>query len=803
MLLSINWLKEFVAFDIPAAAIADRLTMAGLEVDAIIPVGTEWDRVTVGEILQINRHPNADKLSLVKVQAGDRTYSVVCGAPNIREGQKIPLALEGANLPNGVVIKKSKIRGEPSEGMICSETELALGTDTSGILVLPADAPHGNALADYLNLRDTILDVSITPNRSDCLSVIGLAREIAAIFNAPLRLPEHSLIESGDAIEKTVSVTIQAPDHCPRYTARLIRNVKIQPSPLWMQRRLINCGIRAINNIVDVTNYVLLEWGQPLHAFDLRYIQGNKIIVATARPGETFVTLDEIERKLPDNSLMICDEKRAVAIGGIMGGLNSGVLDDTTSVLLESAYFTPSSINRTSRSLNLKTEASLRFEKGIDINGVVPSLNRAAALMAELSGGAVASGYIDAYPSPLPESRPISVSVSRTNRIAGTQLSGPDMTDILHRLQFIVSESGTDELAVAAPSFRYDIAESIDVVEEIARINGYEHIPVTAPAASIACAPLNQALADTGLARSIMVAAGFSEVINYSFISPEMISSLGLTADDPRMNAVVIRNPLSSAQSVLRTTLLPGLLTNLKENISNAATTIKLFELGRVFIADPAGRQPRETRMLAAVLAGLRYGQQCFLPQTPVDFFDIKGAAFNLLSQLHIEPDRMITDAREPYLHPAKMLTLYMGDDRIGAFGEMHPDVLESFDIRDQVYILELDFDLLTSYAKEYLRYQLFSRHPAVFRDIALIVDENVSAGKIYDAMRSFNNKLITDIAVFDIFRGGTLPPGTKSLAFRIKFQAPERTLTDAEVNKIHDRLISFIAKETGAQLRQ
>jgi len=803
MLLSINWLKEFVALDVPAATIADRLTMAGLEVDAIIPVGSAWDRVTVGEILQINRHPNADKLSLVKVQAGDQRYSVVCGAPNIREGQKIPLALEGAHLPNGVVIKKSKIRGEPSEGMICSETELALGNDTGGILVLPTEAPHGTALADYLNLRDTILDVSITPNRADCLSVIGLAREVAAIFNVPLKLPVHPVNESGDCIDRSVSVTIQAPAHCPRYTARLVRNVNIKPSPLWMQRRLTSCGIRAINNIVDVTNYVLLEWGQPLHAFDLRYIRGNTIIVATARPGETFVTLDEIERSLPDNALMICDGERAVAIGGIMGGLNSGVLDDTTSVLLESAYFTPSSINRTSRSLNLKTEASLRFEKGIDINGVVPALNRAAALMAELSDGAVATGSIDAYPGRLPEPRPITVSVSKTNRIAGTRLSRGEMTGILRRLQFGVSESGPDGLSVVAPSFRYDIAESIDIVEEIARISGYEYIPVTAPAASVACTPANQMLADTGIARTAMMASGFSEVINYSFISPDMISSLRLATDDPRMTPVVIRNPLSSAQSVLRTTLLPGLLANLKENISNAAASIKLFELGKIFLSDPAGQQPREPRMLAAVLAGLRYDQHCFLPQAPVDFFDIKGAVCSLLKQLHIEPDRLVTDAREPYLHPAKMLTLYMGEACIGSLGEIHPEVLEAFDIRDQVYMFELDFDLLTSYAKEHMRYKPFSRHPAVFRDVALIVDENVPAGKIYSTVLSFNNKLITDIAVFDIFRGGALPPGTKSLAFRIKFQSPERTLTDAEVNKIHDRLISCISKETGAQLRQ
>jgi phenylalanyl-tRNA synthetase beta chain len=518
--------------------------------------------------------------------------------------------------------------------------------------------------------------------------------------------------------------------------------------------------------------------------------------------GAAFVTLDEIERQLPDGSLMICDNRRPVAIGGIMGGLNSGVLEDTTSVLLESAYFTPASINRTSRSLNLKTEASQRFEKGIDINGVIPSLHRAASLMAELSGGTVAQGCIDAYPRPLPGPRPLPVSISKINKIAGTRLSQSDMTGILRRLQFTVNETGTDMLSVAAPSFRYDIAEPVDIVEEIVRISGYDDIPVTAPSAAVACAPVSQALSCSGVARAAMIAAGFSEVINYSFTAPEMIGALRLAPEDPRAAPVLIRNPLSSAQSVLRTTLLPGLLENLRENIANAATSIKLFELGRVFTIEPGRQQPRETRMLAAAIAGLRYGQQCFLPQTPVDFFDIKAALFSLLRSLHITPERLITDARQPYLHPSKMLTLHMGESCIGSIGEMHPGVLEALALREQVFVFELDFDLLTSYANPKVQFRPFSRQPAVFRDIALIVDENIPAGKIYDTVLSFDNKLITDIAVFDVFRGGSLPPGTKSLAFRIKFQSPERTLTDAEVNKIHDRLVSCITRETGAQLR-
>ncbi len=399
MYLSINWLRDFLPQEIPVQDLADRLTMSGIEVEEIIRTGSEWDNVVVGEILEITRHPNAEKLQLAKVKTGEKILPIVCGAPNIAVGQHIALAVEGAQLPGGMSIKKSKIRGEVSEGMICSEPELGLGEDHSGILVLPSDAPIGMPLAQHLKLSDTILNLGITPNRADCLSVIGLAREIAAIFNIPLQLPQYCCEETGDRIETRVAVEIADADVCPRYTARLVTGLTVKPSPLWMQRRLVNCGIRAINNLVDITNYILLEWGQPLHAFDFSFIQDGKIIVRKAARGEKFSTLDAIERELPDDALMICDGRRAVAIAGIMGGENSGILPTTETVLIESAYFTPRSIARTSRALNLKTEASLRFEKGIDINGVLPSLHRAAQLMAELGCGKIAKGCIDAYPA--------------------------------------------------------------------------------------------------------------------------------------------------------------------------------------------------------------------------------------------------------------------------------------------------------------------------------------------------------------------------------------------------------------------
>lgn len=803
MRVSLNWIREFLPLDDTPEHIAERLTMAGLEVEEIIRLGAELDNVVVAEILEISRHPNADKLSLAKLRAGQRMFSVVCGAPNIREGQKVPLALEGARLPCGVTIKKAKIRGQSSEGMICSETELALGTDTSGIMVLPADAPSGAALSDYLQLRDTVLDISVTPNRADCLSVLGIARELAALYDLQCREPALTLSESGSPTSRQVAVHIEAPDHCPRYAARIIRNVSIVPSPLWMQRRLIACGVRAINAIVDVTNYIMLERGQPLHAFDLAQIADNRIVVRLSRPDEHFVTLDEIDRLLPEQSLLICDGSRPVAIAGIMGGINSGVSDLTTDVLLESAYFTPASINRTSRLLNLKTEASLRFEKGIDINGVVPSLNRAASLMAQIAGGSVASGCVDGYVREVHPPRPIRLNVSKANRIAGTALSPADIRALATRLHCAAEISGGDTLVVTPPSFRYDLTEPIDIIEEIARVHGYDHIPVTMPAVSVSCAAQDAARTAAHTARDALTGAGFSEIITYSFTAPDAITGLGFAPEDIRSAPLAIRNPLSAAQSVMRTTLVPGILQSIRDNFNNGAASLRFFELGKVFLSDSKAAQPRETMMLCAAVAGLRHPLSCHAPQVPADLYDIKGALTTMCRRLHAGPLRMVSAANEPYLHPANSLTLCIAELRIGAMGRLHPGIAERYGFEQPVYIFELDFDALSAYARQEIRYAAFSRQPPVFRDIALTVDEQMPVAVLHEAIEAFSTPLITECVVFDIFRGGALPQGSKSVAFRLRFQSPDRTLTDAEVNVVHERLIRFVTQRTGARLRQ
>lgn len=801
MYLSINWLRDFIPQDIPVSDLAHRLTMAGLEVEEILSCGSEWDNVVVGEILEISRHPNAEKLQLAKVRAGESVLPIVCGAPNIAVGQRIPLALEGAKLPCGMAIKKSKIRGEISHGMICSEPELGLGDDHSGILVLSPEAPVGIPLAAHLGLADTVLNIGITPNRADCLCVVGLAREIAAIFDLPMELPQYRLDETGDPIEQSIAVDIRDPDLCPRYSARLVTGLAVKPSPVWLQRRLVNCGIRAINNLVDITNYILLEWGQPLHAFDHAFIRDKKIIISRAARGETFTTLDEIQRTLPDDALMIRDGRRAVALAGIMGGENSGIQPATTDVLIESAYFTPRAIGRTSRTLNLKTEASLRFEKGIDMRGVLPSLDRAAQLMAELGGGAIARGRIDAYPAPLAAPRPIRLSIKKAATVTGLPLAQGPTAELLKRLHIATESPDADTLLATAPSFRYDINEPIDLIEEIARITGYDSIPVTTPRAALSANPENRGLKLAGLLRDFFISRGYFEAINFSFCAPEHIAALGFPPDDSRSTPVAIMNPLAASQSVMRTCLVPSLLQNLMENTNHKAGRIKLFELSRVFLPH-GGPQPRETRRLAGVIAGLRQGEGWNLSRDQVDFFDIKAAVEGLLEVLHIHNAALTAPGREPYLHPAKSLAVTAGPGCIGSLGEVHPDALEAFDIKTPAFCFELDVEQLAECWTDGITFQPFSRQPSITRDLALIVDDAMPAARILDAIAGFANKLITDITVFDFFRGGAVAPGKKSLAFRLKFQSNDRTLTDIEVNKIHDRLVAHVARETGADLR-
>lgn len=803
MYLSINWLKDFIQYDLSPEALAEKLIMAGIEVEQISHSGAEWNNIVVGEIIDIKPHPQADKLSLTRMLAGDRTYPVVCGASNIAIGQKVPLALEGASLPGGIKIKETKIRGELSQGMLCSEQELALSQDASGIMILPPDKKSGEAFAQALGLSDTILDLSITPNRPDCLSVIGMAREIAAILDLPFIKPEIIVQENGESLESLTRVEIIDPDLCPRYTARIIANITIGPSPLWLRRRLETSGIRSINNAVDVTNYVLLEWGQPLHAFDFDLLAGHRIMVKKASAQERFVTLDGTERTLNPEALMICDGERPVALGGIMGGQNSEVHAETRRIFLESAYFLPASIRRTSRAINLKTEASLRFEKGVDIDGIIPSLNRAASLIAQLCRGTVARGIADCCPQALPASPPITLSTEKTRKIIGTSLADEEISRLLKRLQMSVHNAGPHELQVIPPSFRVDIHESIDLVEEVARLNGYDQIPLTYPRTQISAKPASVTQRLSAFVREVMVSRGFYEVINYSFTDPALLSRLNLPEHDQRRKAVTILNPLSEEQSTLRTSLLPSLLVNLADNLRHKNTIIKLFEISTVFFADPSIAVPLEKKRFSGLMSGFRFDENWDLPRNKLDFFDIKGCVETLRDALSLSAVRFMRENHEPFMHPHNFLSLAADDSRVGFLGEVHPEILDKFGIDQAAYIFDLDFDFIcSSFSDKTAAFTPLPRHPAIYRDIALLVDERVTAEELYTTIAAFKNKLIEDVQLFDCFCGGTIPAGKKSLAYRVRYQSYSRNLTDDEVNKIQEKLIVHLKKEVGADLR-
>lgn len=802
MLLSIRWLREFVALDVPVQDLANRLTMSGFEVESISEIGTQWDNILVAQVHESTRHPDADKLTVNMVHDGSRTIQVVCGAPNVRVGMKAALALPGATFPGGLVIKRSKIRGQVSEGMLCSAAELCIGDPDGGLLDLDAGLTTGTPLADALDVRDTILDVSITPNRADCMSVIGMAREIAALYELPLKIPTYKRTPGGTACKDVLAVDIQAPDSCPRYCAAYAHDIAIAPSPLWMRRRLENCGIRSINNIVDITNYVLLEWGQPLHAFDYCQLSGKKIVVRAARHGERFTTLDNATHTLPAGALMVCDAEQPRAIAGIMGGLDSSITTDTHTVLLESAYFSPSSIASTGRVLGLKTEASQRFEKGVDINGVIPALQRAAALITDLKAGQTAADIIDHYPAPLPDPRPIDVQVEKVNSTLGLSLDAGTITRYLTRLHMHSASPENGTLAVTPPTHRYDINSPIDIIEEVARLNGYDTIPVTFPRMPL-CSPEPNATRDVcQQARTLLTSAGFSEVINYSFQDPNQLSALRFTADDERSNPVRLLNPLSTAQSVMRTTILGSLLQNLQHNLrSNRCPACSFFEISNIFLKTPSGGI-HEKRMLAGLTYGIQHSDMWALPVRAADIFDITGCIETLFRGLHIPAYRFQTGTVEPYLIPQSGVRICIGDTVCGQCGTLYPDIAELFDAVTPVHVFELDFNMLCEYYTQHRPYSPFSRFPAVQRDLALVIDKAVTAADVCAVLAAFKSSLIKQWHIFDFYQGDSIAAGKKSIAFRLIFQSDDRTLTDAEVNKIHDKLLDSLRIQLGAELR-
>ncbi len=803
MLVSINWLQEFVPIDLTAGELAELLTLSGSEVESCTERGGELEGVVVGLVTSVGPHPNADKLSLCTVDSGGTTHRVVCGARNIRPGDKAPLALDGTRLPGGTTIKKSKIRGEVSEGMLCSETELLIGSDRSGVMILPPEAAVGRSLAEALGLKDVILDIGLTPNRPDCLSILGIAREVAAITRKPLRIPATAFSEAGEDVSRVASVAIEAPDLCPRYCARVITGVSIGPSPLWMRRRLEACGMRAINTIVDATNYVLLEMGQPLHAFDLQLLEGKRIIVKRADAGTSFTTLDGKERILPEDALMICDGAgRPVALAGIMGGLNSEVSPETKTILLESAYFAPAGILATSRRMGIRTEASQRFEKGVDPEGVIRAMNRAAELMAACAGGTISPGIIDTRPVP-PQPRPaITVSTARTNRVLGTRFSRDDIRQTLAGLNFTVTDGDGDSIAATPPSFRVDIAEGIDLIEEVARLRGYDSIAETLPAVSPLPQARDRSRAMDRTIRDCLTRQGYNEIVTYSFIAPGELAGMNLPEEDYRRKPLALLNPLTEEQSCMRTTLVPGLLSAAQKNINQKNLNLKLFEVGPVFLPEKNSKLPREEKAVAGVLTGLYQDETWNSTAREGDFFDIKGCVETLLRELSVDGFSFEPCQHSPFLRERRALDLVLDKQRAGCAGELHPAVAERYGFSQKIYLFELSLpDLLSRFSEE-RKFQALPKYPPVYRDIALVIDDNISGQRIWDVMHEFKNKFIEEIRIFDYYKGKSVPAGKKSLGYRIKYQSHDHTLTDREVNKWHEELIQVLGRKLGAALR-
>lgn len=849
MQVPLKWLREYVDVALPPDELAHKLTMAGLEVERITHVGADWNNVYVGQILEIGRHPNADRLLLVTVDYGHGRITVVTGASNFAVGDKVPVALVGARLIDGhsaerryITLKPSKLRGVVSEGMICSALELGLGEDHSGILILHPDTRVGADLKEELG--DVIFDFKLTPNRSDALSIVGIAREVAALTGQKVRHPSIEVPQEGTPAEELARVEVWDPDLCPRYTAMIIRGVKIGPSPRWMQERLTNAGVRPINNVVDVTNYVMLEMGQPLHAFDLDKVADHRVIVRRAREGETLVTLDGQERKLTTEMLLIADPEKGIGLAGVMGGLNSEITDDTKDIILESATFNPINNRRTARALNLPTEASRRFEKGLPPDLAVRAVQRAMRLMRELGGGTVSPGILDVYPEPVAP-RQIVLGDGEVKRLLGMDPPRERVEAILRALEFeTVAQPGS--LLVTVPPHRVDVTQPADLVEEVLRITGYEAIPDTLLAGELPPQTINLERHWEDVARQTLVGSGLAEIICYSLTSQARMRRLlaGLpegeaprvqVRPDPRaeprplagpLPAVIdpalysgeieplrVMNPLASDADVLRTTALANMLETLRDNLRHHDRDVDLFEIARIYVPTQE-RLPDERRVVSLAMGGYRSGARLG-ERVATDFFDLKGPVEELLARFGLG-DAAFVPAIHPVFHPGRAALVVQGgpqaaDDRdwpqpdqvLGIIGEVRREVAEAFDISGQrVYLATLDLARLIAAASNLRQYRPLLRYPPVIQDIAVVVEEALPAATVAERIRRAGGPLLREARLFDVYVGEPIPAGKKSLAYSLTYQSPDHTLTDEEVKTVHRRIEEALVRGLGAAIR-
>jgi phenylalanyl-tRNA synthetase beta chain len=798
--ISLEWLREYVDIDLDTDELADILSMSGSEVERVHRLGSGVSGVVVARVTEVAPHPNADSLRIATVEDGTVSRLIVCGAPNLAEGMNSALAVPGATLPavSAEPLRAVNIRGVDSEGMLLSDAELGISDDHSGIIELGGSAQIGLDIHEVLPLDDVVLDLEITPNRPDCMSMIGIAREVTALTGGRLRMPDFAVSESGGNIEDLVTVRIEDVQGCPRYTARVVTDVEIGPSPPWMQRRLVASGLRSINNVVDITNYVLIELGQPLHAFDLELLGGSTIIVRRAADGEPITTLDGVDRELDDQSLVIADISRPVALAGVIGGEDSEVSDTSRNILIESAYFDPTSILLTSKRLGVRTEASARFEKGCDPEGTRNAADRAAYLMASLAGGSVAVGVTDEYPQKI---TPVAIDLrtSMVNRVLGTNLLKTEMVRILENLEIDVEETGF--LRVTVPTFRPDLTREIDLTEEIARVHGYGKIPSTLPAGGGFYAGYTTAqVLETQLLQSL-ISQGLSQVVNYSFMRRGDLDNLQLPADDRLRVTLELANPLAETGELMRTTLLPALLRMAAGNINKGNKDLAVFEMGRVFIARAPEELPEEIETIGILMCGLAEPPGWSIEARQVDFFDLKGTVEDACHAMGVKDLNFVPDEK-PFLLSGYASRVDIGDVNAGFIGQLNPQVAEGFGLDCDIYVSELFTDAILQAAAVEKEYQPVGRFPNVKVDIAAVVDESTDARHIDAEIKAAGGELLRSVRLFDVYTGPQIPEGKKSLAYALEFGSPHGTLTDDEAHAQMDRVIEALESKFAASIR-
>lgn len=799
MLISLNWLKQYIDLDgIEINEMENALTMIGQEVEKIEVLGENLENVVTAQIIEKEMHLNSDHLTICKVDNGKEILQIVCGAPNHKAGDKVVLAQVGAKLAPDFVIKKGKIRGVESNGMLCSEEELNIGKDSDGIMILPEDTPVGVPMKEYLGINDTVFELEITPNRPDCLSHIGIARELGAYYNKEVKYPSFAInSESSEKTADNILVEIEDSNLAKRYVARIIKNVTVKESPKWLKERVESIGIRSINNIVDASNFIMMELNQPNHTFDLDKIEGGKIVVRAGHENEKLVTLDEQERELNSDDIVISDGVKAVALGGVMGGQNSEITENTKNILLEVANFNSQNVRKTSRRLTLFSESSYRFERRVDEENAINVINRLANIIQEVAGGEILEGAVDNYPVPY-KKKTATLNFERLNRFVGKNIPRETVIGILTRLEIEVVDNG-ETLTLTAPTYRDDLENEQDYFEEVIRMYGFDNIENILPKLDISEKPVIDTTKLSTQVKLIAANAGLKEVINYSFVPKDAMEKIKYTSVE-RENLIDLLRPITEDFVTLRPTLLYSLLKNAKENMNRNATNIRFFEVSRTFVK--AEELAKEEVKLGIILAGENNKTLWNPKPVPYDFYDLKGIVEEIFTQLKFN-NYMIKRSEQSQYHPGRSVDVFVGRELIGSFGEIHPDVLENFDLgKTSVLVGEFNIDLIQKYIGKKIKYQGIVKYPAVPRDFAFVMREDILVGDVLKTIQKVDKK-IEKVELFDIYQGAGVLPGMKSVAISVILRDKNKTLEEKEIVDISNKIVAKVEKDYGAVLRK